>query len=61
MKKGQNDHPERELEVGASGPARSSRIRKGKQGASLRNRAMNRKGNNAQGGIHERGNKRVNW
>jgi len=60
MKKRQDDHPEQEPEVGVSGPARPSRLRKGKQGASSRNRAINRKGN-THGGIHERGNKRVNW
>ena len=60
MKKGQDEHPEQEPEASSSGPARPLRLRKTKRGASSRSGAMHRKGN-THGGIHERGNKRINW
>ena len=58
MKKGQDESPEKELDV--NGPARPVRLRKDKRGASVRTRTAHRK-SKIHGGIHERGNKRVNW
>lgn len=60
MKKIQAEYPEQEPDADTSESEGPQSLRKDKRGAAARSRALHRKGN-TQGGMHERGNKKVKW
>jgi len=60
-KKKQDDNPDQDIEGTANVPVRPVRLRGSKRLSTTHSRGARRKSGNANEGIHERCNKRVNW